>query len=247
MGLPTFKQMKSLRVLVVDDDNFALQIIRHMIYQLGVGQIKDAFNGEHAIEIINKEPVDILITDIQMPKMNGLELLQQVRTGMTKAPRDLPVIAVTSFTETAILGSTLALDVNGFLAKPLKPAWVQEKVNEALSEKISLREVEDYTAVETSLEQLNQDSGASKQQKSEAVSASKKSPDSEEIAAEKPAETNKVFIRDLKPGMCIKGDLRLKDGTLLLSEGYKITKTTINRLHDLQDTLLSDAIPIISE
>ena len=70
-------------------------------------------------------------------------------------------------------------------------------------------------------------------------------PEQQEKAELKAAsDANKLFIRDLKAGMRLKGDLRLKDGTLLLAEGYSLTKSTINRLNDIRQTLESERIAI---
>jgi len=233
-------QMKMLRILLVDDDSFALRIIRHILYGLGVGTIKEAFNGSHAVNILNKHEFDILITDVEMPKLNGLELLQQVRSGKTNASRDLASIVVTTFSETEILGSILALDVNGFLTKPIKQIWVHEKITKALTEGGYIRPATEYEVVETRLPGLRKKSESEKK----SVNASISPYQQEKTESKAESDANKLFIRDLKAGMRLKGDLKLKDGTLLLADGYSLTKSTINRLNDIRQTLESEKIAI---
>lgn len=239
MGNLPLDQMKMLRILLVDDDSFALRVLRHILYGLGVGKIEEAFNGEAAIDLLNKGEFDILVTDVEMPKMNGLELLKNIRSGKTNANRELASIVVTNFSETEILGSVLALDVNGFLTKPIKQVWVHEKITEALTEGGFIQPVAVYEAVETSLPGLRKKSESKKP-----VNASIPPKHKEPVEAEPVNNTNKKFIRDLKPGMRIDGELRLKDGTLLLADGYSLTESTINRLNDIRNTLESEKISV---
>lgn len=235
-------QMKFLRILIVDDDSFSLRIIRHILYGLGIGKIEEAFNGEEAIRILEKNEFDILITDIEMPKMNGLELVKRIRCGQTHSARTLATIVVTNLSETELLGSILALDVNGFLSKPIKQIWVHEKITEALTEGGYIQPVASYESVETSLPGLRKKN----RERTKTEAGENKQKSEKKPTANTPSE-EMVIIRDLKPGMRISNDIRLKDGTLLLSSGYKLTEATINRLHDLRDTLGQEMVSILQE
>lgn len=236
-------QVKDLHLLLVDDDSFALRIIRHIIYGLGIGSIEEAFNGESAINQLEKHPCDILITDVQMPKVNGLELLKRIRCGKTEAPQDLPVLLVTSLSSSDVVKASLDLDVNGFLVKPMKPIVVHNKLSEALDEAglLQLRPMADYEAVDTDLKFLHVDEPEKKKEAKAAIVLDKKRSPS------KPRDPNRLFIRDLKPGMRLSQDILLNDGTLLLSQDFAITETTINRLHELRDVLENELIPIVPE
>ena len=243
MDTSIYDLAKNLRILLVDDDSLSLRVIRHIIYGLGVKSIEEAFNGEEAKNLLDKHEFDLIITDVQMPRMNGLELIKMIRSGQTQAPRELLAIVVTALSNSDVLRTSLALDVNGFLAKPMKPIVVHEKIRDALNEKnlIVPKNEADYEAIDTDLKTLGrqhiQTSADLDSEKSQVV-ADQNGPIS---------DPNRVVIRELEPGMRIMHDLRLKDGTLLLSAGYRLSETTINRLNELRDVLLEELVTIIPE
>jgi CheY-like chemotaxis protein len=247
MKTSSFDQIKSLKILVVDDDMFALRVVRHILYGLGVGTIEEAFNGEGALEKLNKHNFDLLITDVEMPKLNGLELLKAIRCGATQAPRVLPIIIITGLTNSEVLGTSVSLDVNGFLAKPMKPVDVSAKVSSALNEIIATRPISDYESIETDLKSLRRKPKLSNGE----VNASILIDPSEEEkrkAPQSPAsqiEGDRVFIRELKPGMRVSQNLYLKDTSLLLKAGYCLSETTINRLVDLREMLAEESILVM--
>lgn len=99
---------------------------------------------------LGEEKIDLLLTDIQMPVINGLELMKTIRSGKSPTPRNLCTIIVTSFTNTETLGSAMAMDFNGFLTKPFKPVTVMKTIMQALSKKdTQLREDNSYLEVKT--------------------------------------------------------------------------------------------------
>lgn len=249
MEIPSFDQVKSLKVLLVDDDSFALRIVRHILYGLGVGKIEEAFNGESAIEKLAQKDFDLLITDVEMPKLNGLGLIKAIRCGKTRAPRDLPIIIITILTNSEVLGISVILDVNGFLAKPLRPISVGEKISAALNEIITTKPISEYELIETDLKVLRGKLKASRKlinasiflDQKEQLKKDASQPSSSNI------EDNRFFIRELKPGMRICQDIVLKDSSLLLKTGYTLTETTINRLVDLREMLQDESVLVMPE
>ena len=230
---------KNLRVLLVDDDTFALRIIRHIVYGFGVVNVYEVFDGQNVIYQMEKHKIDLLITDVEMPHINGLELLKRVRCGKTPTPRNLPVIIVTSLSNTEVLRTSVALDINGFLVKPLKPITVQEKLHDAVTEAnagtIVCHPESHYENVVTEL-----NPNKTKKEEKTAVNAGiliDKDKNKVEEQATQHSHGQKVPIRDLKPGMVIETDMYFKDGTLLLSSGHTLTENTINRLMDLREVL----------
>ena len=249
METPSLDQMKSLKILLVDDDSFALRVVRHILYGLDVGQIEEAFNGKSAIEKLAQKDFDLLITDVEMPKLNGLGLIKAIRSGKTRAPRDLPVIIITILTNSEVLGISVALDVNGFLAKPMRPVSVAEKISAALNEIITTKPISEYELVETDLKVLRKKSKALKKLVNASVlfDREKKLKKSTHQHSTTNIDGNRFFIRELKPGMRIYQDIFLKDNSLLLKTGYTLTETTINRLVDLREMLQDESVVIMSE
>jgi CheY-like chemotaxis protein len=240
-------QAKELKVLLVDDDNFIRRVLRQTLSSLGIRQIVDAYHGENAKNILAKHSFDLIIADVQMPKMNGLELIKAIRCGETNAPRGIRIIVITTFSETEILGSVLGLDVNGFLSKPIKPIWVSDKISEALQEQSHIRPVEEYQAVETSLPGLRASSEASRKTVNAGIVVENRERAKTIPADMAGADFQRMFIRELVPGMRIRDDLYLKDGTLLLKAGYTLSDTTIKRLLDLHSMIIDETVSILVE
>ena len=79
------------KIMLVEDEEFILQGIRYIIdwKELSMEVIHMAHNGREALELFRKEPADIVVTDVEMPFMSGLELLEEIRK---ISPRTLFVI-----------------------------------------------------------------------------------------------------------------------------------------------------------
>ena len=96
----------------------------------------------------------MLITDIQMPEMNGIELIKQVRIGKASGDRGLSTLVVTSFSNTEVPGSCHLLDINGFLVKPITRDSAAEKIRLETSEQKNIRPEEAYQQVKSDLNTL---------------------------------------------------------------------------------------------
>ena len=114
---------------VVDDSGFMRLVLKKIISEnTDLEFIWDASDGLEALEKNNSNPADIIITDMEMPKMDGFETLATLR----KAPetRNTPVIIVTSKTDAETLVKALKLGANDFIAKPFtRGELVQKMVN----------------------------------------------------------------------------------------------------------------------
>jgi CheY-like chemotaxis protein len=103
------------RVLVVDDESYIRELIRETLrgrqYKAGT-----AANGVEALDILSREAYDILVTDVVMPGMEGLELVKQVRRLYPK----VHIIVLTGFPRSADIGDFLAQGVDEFLPKPFR-------------------------------------------------------------------------------------------------------------------------------
>lgn len=81
--LDTFEQK---RILIVDDDRFIRGVLDKLLRMIGFEAITHAEDGDVALEIMDEHAFDLMVTDVQMPKVNGLELLKRVRCGQSAAP-----------------------------------------------------------------------------------------------------------------------------------------------------------------
>ncbi|PIE59723.1 MAG: two-component system response regulator [Desulfobulbus propionicus] len=115
-------------VLLVDDSSTMRKIISRSLRQAGLdfGDIFEAGDGQEALDVLEKENVDIVLSDINMPNMNGIEFLRE-KSGRDSI-KDIPVFMISTETGDDIIGEAKSLGAIGALKKPFTP----DKVNEVL-------------------------------------------------------------------------------------------------------------------
>jgi two-component system chemotaxis response regulator CheY len=121
-----------LKLLVVDDSSTMRRIIKNTLSRLGYTEILEAEDGAQAWEIMSDESsgVGILITDWNMPEMNGLELVKKVRG--EQRYKDVPIIMVTTEGGKAEVITALKAGVNNYIVKPFTPQVLKEKLEAVL-------------------------------------------------------------------------------------------------------------------
>lgn len=237
--MPNRDPITSLRVLLVDDEAFVRRVTAKMLRMLGIGEVYEAENGLDAIRSLAAHEVDLLVTDIQMPEMNGIELIKQIRMGKTAADRGLRAIVVTSFSYTEVLSSCLLLDINGFLVKPITPASAKEKILFALNERLHLHAADSYLPVKTDLAVIEADSKKEQRRPNAAIVID--APQSAAVATHAqhamPAGGRMVSVGSLKPGMELLEDLFANTGIKLLPKGRVLTEVLVNRIRELYSVI----------
>lgn len=112
-----------MQILLVDDDLNIRNGIAHFLRSEG-HQIIEASDGEEALKRLDKNVVDLIVTDLKMPKMSGMDLLKSIR-----ANRDLiPVIIVTAFASVEDAVTAMQIGANDYLTKPLNLKELQIKI-----------------------------------------------------------------------------------------------------------------------
>lgn len=106
---------KSMSVLIVDDEDMMRDLLKRILSRGGF-EIDTASNGKEALEKLAANPVDLIISDIKMPGMDGFELLKEVRS---KYP-DKSVIMITAFGDTYTVKDALLLGADEYVTKPFK-------------------------------------------------------------------------------------------------------------------------------
>ncbi len=225
-----------LRVLLVDDEPFILNVTSKVLGSLHIDQVLTAENGADAITQLEKNKVDLLITDIQMPQMNGIELIKRIRTGRTSADRGLRTVVVTSFSNTEVLGSCLALDINGFLVKPVSSTSAADKIQQAIDEQTNLRSKDDYAKVKSDLATLAE---AGREEEAKAHASTPHKP----AVSDEPGSAL-IKLTRLKPGMELSEDLRTQQGIKLLSAGHLLSEGLVNRINELASIIETTEIRV---
>jgi DNA-binding NtrC family response regulator len=120
------------RILVVDDDDTIRFLLMDTLSALGY-KTSGAANGEEAINKVVQDGVDLVISDIRMPRLNGVDLLRQIKD---KIP-DLPVLIITAYNYTYTKDQALQSGADGFLAKPFRIGKIEEQIKNILKNKTS--------------------------------------------------------------------------------------------------------------
>jgi two-component system chemotaxis response regulator CheY len=123
------------RVLVVEDEDFTRKIIRSLLHQLGVRHFHEATDGKAGLlEVLRVRP-QLVLCDIHMKPVNGLQFLKSLREAKIPAIASTPVVFLTSDsqTDTVMLAKEQAVD--GYLVKPVSLAQLKRKIDSVLGPK----------------------------------------------------------------------------------------------------------------
>ena len=105
-----------MKILVTDDMPSMRHVMIHMLRNLGYKDIDEAVDGVQAFSMMHKNQYDLLITDLNMPKLDGNSLLKKVRSDAKL--KDIPVLMVTCEDEKQKVKEIIASKVSGFIVKP---------------------------------------------------------------------------------------------------------------------------------
>lgn len=120
-----------MKLVVVDDSSTMRRIIKNTLSRLGYEDVLEGEDGLQGWNALNLNPdVDMLITDWNMPEMNGLELVKKVRADSRFT--DLPIIMVTTEGGKAEVITALKAGVNNYIVKPFTPQVLKEKLSAVL-------------------------------------------------------------------------------------------------------------------
>lgn len=126
----------SLNILIVDDSATTRAIIAKTIQmaQIPVGHLGEAVNGQEALEELDKQWYDLVLTDLHMPVMNGVELVKQMRSRNLLST--VPVVVVTSEGGQDRIDQLKQWGVRAYIRKPFTPEQMTTVIHEMLGEKI---------------------------------------------------------------------------------------------------------------
>lgn len=127
----------NLHFIVVDDFSTMRRIIVHLLRDLGYTRVSEAEDGEQALKLLrNKDagcPINFVITDWNMPVMNGLTLLQTIRAQV--GLRHLPVLMVTAEAKKDNIIAAAQAGADGYIIKPFNAATLKEKLDRILAKR----------------------------------------------------------------------------------------------------------------
>ena len=120
-------EKRVLRVLIVDDYDMTRTLLRIILRGQNFEVVGDATDGQMAVEMCQRLKPDIMLLDVVMPKMNGLEVLAKLQS-MNALPL---VLMVTSAEEERVVSQAMQSGASGYILKPFNTASVIETLNEA--------------------------------------------------------------------------------------------------------------------
>jgi len=116
--------LEKINVLIVDDSKTMLRIIKNTLIRIGVKNIDSAENGEEAFKLFKDKDYDIVLTDWNMPVMNGYQLVLAIR----KINQNIPIVMITTEGGKAEVIKALKAGVNNYIVKPFTPQILKEKL-----------------------------------------------------------------------------------------------------------------------
>lgn len=119
---------KPKSVLVVDDNQDVRDLVVHFLDSQGF-HVFSAADGEKALAILNANQIDLVLLDVMMPGLSGLDVLKEIRSGSNKNIREIPVMMITAKSSTEDIDKALALGANSYIVKPFRGNNVREKVH----------------------------------------------------------------------------------------------------------------------
>jgi two-component system chemotaxis response regulator CheY len=124
-----------IRALIVDDSSVMRKIVERSLVQAGLelAQVYQAGNGAEALTLLRENQVDLILCDINMPVMDGLEFIKQL-SGIEKA-KGVPVIMITTEGSESHVVQALSCGARGYIRKPFTPAQVKEQLLPVLAGK----------------------------------------------------------------------------------------------------------------
>ena len=118
-----------LDVLIVDDSAAIRKILHRVLVQteLPLGKVLEANDGRQALDTLGKNPVGLILSDINMPNMDGIEMLGKLKA--SDEFKTVPIIMVTTGSSKDKVLQALDLGASGFVCKPFTPEQMKEKLS----------------------------------------------------------------------------------------------------------------------
>jgi two-component system, chemotaxis family, chemotaxis protein CheY len=120
--------MREIRALIVDDSSVMRKIVERALRQSGLEAlvVHEAGSGSEGLELLKSKKVDLILSDINMPTMDGLEFLRQLRA-QSLAP-GVPVVMITTESSEEHVKQAIQAGAQGYIRKPFTPEQVKERV-----------------------------------------------------------------------------------------------------------------------
>ncbi len=118
---------KNMKILIVDDFSTMRRIVKNLLRDLGFNNTQEADDGLTALPMLKKGEFDFVVTDWNMPGMQGIDLLKNIRAD--DELKHLPVLMITAEAKREQIIEAAQAGVNGYIVKPFTAATLKEKLD----------------------------------------------------------------------------------------------------------------------
>ena len=133
-----------INILVVDDSKSMRSVIKKVLLISGfdLGDLYEAGNGQEALEVLQDNWVDLVLTDVHMPGMGGIEFLKALKSD--EVLKKVPVVLITTEGREEKVQEAFTLGANGYLKKPFTPEQIKETLTKVVGEEYAASPEEDF-------------------------------------------------------------------------------------------------------
>lgn len=126
--------MRTVKVLVIDDEPFIRQLLIRALAEIEINETVGAGNGADGLARVKEigGKLDVILCDLDMPKMNGFEFVRRLRKLPDPEQANLPVVIVTGNSQEESVRSAIDLGISGFLVKPVTSQALQQRIEKAI-------------------------------------------------------------------------------------------------------------------
>ena len=119
-------------ILIVDDSQTMRKVIRKAVVLSGfqMGECWEAGEGQEALALLRSQAVDLILTDFNMPGMNGLEMIRELKKDEKKGR--IPVVMITTQSNDWVVQEGKSLGIEGFIQKPFTPEAIRDLLNQLM-------------------------------------------------------------------------------------------------------------------
>lgn len=224
-----------LRILVVDDQLLVRTLLGQVLRNIGFRPdgISQATDGNNALHVLAARRYDIILCDIQMDPINGMDLLKEVRCARTPNPPDVPFVFLSAHPERSTITLATQFHADGFIVKPPKPNDIEKNISAALQRQRPRIDPFHYLDIGTGSDYDLRNF--------ERKMVPKQSQDIDRLLE---YYHSTLPLGEVVPGAILAQDLLAADGRLLLPRGVRISKVHLDTLKKFHAQYGVDVVPV---
>jgi two-component system, chemotaxis family, chemotaxis protein CheY len=133
-----------MKILLVDDNHHMRVLLTEILRAIGVREVFEAADGAEALQVMRAQPIDIVMTDLAMQPLDGIDFVRLVRNSQDSPNPMVPVIMITGHSTLRLVAEARDVGVTEFLSKPVTARGVIERINRVVEHPRSFVRTGDY-------------------------------------------------------------------------------------------------------